>query len=44
MRKEPFKVKVELRQHLESVSEGEAELIFFIPDGVQLFIIEVHLS
>lgn len=33
-------VKVELRQQLESVSEGEAELIFFIPDGVQLFIIE----
>uniref|UniRef100_A0A915AP64 MIT domain-containing protein n=2 Tax=Parascaris univalens TaxID=6257 RepID=A0A915AP64_PARUN len=33
-------VKVELRQQLESISEGEAELIFFIPDGVQLFIIE----
>ncbi|KHN85768.1 Spartin [Toxocara canis] len=33
-------VKIELRQQLESVGEGEAELVFCIPDGVQLFIIE----
>ncbi|VDK62964.1 unnamed protein product [Anisakis simplex] len=33
-------VKHELREQLESINEGEAELVFFIPDGVQLFIIE----
>ncbi|VDK22009.1 unnamed protein product [Anisakis simplex] len=37
-------VKHELREQLESINEGEAELVFFIPDGVQLFIIEVIMK
>lgn len=32
--------KTELREQLESCAAGDAELIFFIPDGVQLFTIE----
>ncbi|MFH4977956.1 hypothetical protein AB6A40_004665 [Gnathostoma spinigerum] len=31
---------ISLRDHLESVGSGNAELIFFIPDGVQVFMIE----
>ncbi|VDN51271.1 unnamed protein product [Dracunculus medinensis] len=34
------KVKAELRKELKSVNTGEAELIFFISNGVQLFMIE----
>lgn len=36
--------KKEIRQELEAVGEQEAQLIFYIPDGVQLFTIDVSLS
>ncbi|KAK0423315.1 hypothetical protein QR680_008075 [Steinernema hermaphroditum] len=37
---EEYKVKGELREHLESAGSEEADLIYFIPDGVQLIVVE----
>ncbi|TKR95977.1 hypothetical protein L596_010065 [Steinernema carpocapsae] len=34
------KVKGSLREHLESAGSEEADLIYFIPDGVQLIVVE----
>ncbi|KAK0423316.1 hypothetical protein QR680_008076 [Steinernema hermaphroditum] len=39
-RVEEDKVKGELREHLESAGSEEADLIYFIPDGVQLIVVE----